>query len=227
MISKYFFLLNAIILIGGIFKDNISGVKAAESPQVSGEPISSDRYFMHFREYCTLEFEMTVFSLDHVLGVGEIDEMKKILSDLKSIKKEVVTSARKYHQVVMDDEDSDNMTSRISDRLLCLCNEIKVTDDYYALLKNIFWAEQRSLEDAFIEINKKENVVDRKKLIENINMLKSNFKKYLDVLNIKLSEDQMHNTAMRMSKFLTDVFGLTIKIVKPIPLIPDDGNTPS
>lgn len=226
MISKCFFLLNAIILIGVIFKDNIPGVKAAESPQVSGSPISSDRYFMHFREYCSLEFEMTTFSLDHVLGVSDIDEMKKILSDLKSIKKEVVTSARKYHQVVMDDENSDNMASRISDRLLCLCNEIKKTEDYYAFLRSIFWAEQRSMEDAFIEINKKENVVDKKKLIENVDMLKGYFKKYLDILNIKLSEGQMRNTAIRMSKFLSDVFGLTIKIVKPLPTIPDDGNTP-
>ncbi|CRG84811.1 gamete antigen 27/25, putative [Plasmodium relictum] len=222
MIKKYIFLLNYIILIGHIFEYNILEIKAAESSQASSSKeveITKDRIFVYFREDCRLEFHMTIYCLDHVLGFKNLSDIKKSVTDLDAIKKEIVDSARKYYQVVMEDDEAlERMANRISGRLFNLRSEILTTMDYYSLLKNIFWAEQRAMEDIFIELNEKDDIAQKTEVIGRISSIKSIFEKYLRLININLSGQQIQNTAERIQELLGELCGISIKYTRPASL---------
>ncbi|CRG94461.1 gamete antigen 27/25, putative [Plasmodium gallinaceum] len=181
----------------------------------------SDGYYVEFKKVSTVEFDTTIIILDKLKGCS-IDEMEEILKDFDSIKKEIVEVGKKCGDYILREEFRDHMAFRISDRLRDYYAEQEMTEDYYLKLKNIFWMEQKAFEETFFEVSKKKGPIEKKKVIDDVNLIVSHLKRYADSMGIKLSEQKLHNAALRIGRFISDLNFLTLRYSKLLPLKPND-----
>ncbi|CRG85756.1 gamete antigen 27/25, putative [Plasmodium relictum] len=119
------------------------------------------------------------------------------------------------------------MSFRISSRLSDYIFDEPLTDEYCLKLKEIFNMEEKIFQKVFLEVLEKDDVRERKKIIDNVNLIKSYLREKEKSMGITLSEQKLQNAALRIGGFICDLISLTIVPSKNFPIEPDDDNPPS
>ncbi|CRG96065.1 gamete antigen 27/25, putative [Plasmodium gallinaceum] len=106
-----------------------------------------------------------------------------------------INITRECQNFTVNEELRDNMTFRIQNRFSDYCLDVALTDEYCLKLKNIFSIEQQAFEEVFLDIHKK-----------------------------KIINEKLHNSAVRIGKFVNDFNFLSLTYSKVLPIVPDDHN---
>ncbi|CRG95449.1 gamete antigen 27/25, putative [Plasmodium gallinaceum] len=190
------------------------------------KPRPCEKYIDNFFRCCDVEFKTTNSMLGKLKECKSNSEMEAKLKDYNAIKEEIVNVGMHECNFLIEKEFHDNMSYRISDRLRDFCFEEKLTDEYIFKVKEIYSAEDKAGADVFFETCNKEGNLERKKVIDDMALIKSNLRKHEQCTHIKLSEEKLNNAAKRVQRLLCDLCLLTLRPAKDLPLKPDDGKPP-
>lgn len=173
-----------------------------------------------------LEFEITIRYLYKLKEESNDEVIKKAVVNYDAISQEI-TNFEKHCQYKVRDVMLHTMPFRISDRLSDYCFDEPLTDEYCLKLKEIFRVEEKIFQKVFLEVLEKDDARERKKIIDNVNLIKSYLREKEKSMGITLSEQKLQNAAMRIGSFICDMVSLTIVPSRNFPLVPNDDNPPS
>ncbi|CRG84905.1 gamete antigen 27/25, putative [Plasmodium relictum] len=173
-----------------------------------------------------LEFEITVRYLSKLKEESSDEDKKKALNNYDAIAQDIDKFEKDCKLYKVPKEMQYPMAYRISNRLYDYCFDEPLTEQYSLKLKEIFSVEEDTFQKVFLEALKEKDNKYKKKIIDNINLIKEYLKEKGESKGIALSEEKLQNAATRIRGFLNDFFSFSIIPSRTFPVEPDDGSPP-